>query len=242
MSAAEMRTYVFGKFGKLSVYRQFGLIPRPPRTQFLNMMSTDEEIIEATVTWLEVVVIGLNLCPFAKAIHTKNQIRYAVSSTCESDMVLADLKRELSLLVETEPHLVESTLLIFPDAFPEFIRYNHFLDLCNLLLEEMELDGVIQIASFHPSYQFADTNYDDVTNCTNRSPYPMLHLLREDSVTRAVDSYLESDRIVERNIATMKAIGQAKMDALMGIRQPDSNNLEMAVEKKSSLAAEESAS
>jgi uncharacterized protein len=170
-------------------------------------MATDQEIIETTVSWLENVVIGLNLCPF-------------VSRVCESKLVLADLRRELSLLIETAPDIVESTLLIFPDAFPEFTRYNHFLDLCTLLLEEMEMEGVIQIASFHPKYQFANITYDDVTNCTNRSPYPMLHLLREDSVTRAVNSYMESDRIVERNIATMKMIGQEKMNTLMGIEHP----------------------
>ncbi len=179
------------------------------------MKTTDEEAIATTVAWLELVVIGLNLCPFAKAIHVKKQIRYGVSNARESDALLADLKRELSLLNETEPHLIESTLLILSEALTEFSSYNHFLDLCYLLLEEMNLDGVVQIASFHPEYQFADTDFEDVTNCTNRSPYPMLHLLREESVTRAVDAFPDSDLIYERNIATVRSLGKAKMDALM---------------------------
>ena len=179
------------------------------------MKTTDEKTIATTVAWLELVVIGLNLCPFAKAIHIKKQIRYSVSNACESHLLLADLKRELSLLIETSPQLIESTLLLFPVALSEFDRYNHFLDLCYLLLEELELDGVIQIASFHPNYQFANTLYEDVTNCTNRSPYPMLHLLREESVTRAVEAFPDGDGIYERNIATMKSLGKAKMEALM---------------------------
>jgi len=180
-----------------------------------TMKTTDEKTIATTVAWLELVVIGLNLCPFAKAIHIKKQIRYSVSNACESHLLLADLKRELSLLIETSPQLIESTLLLFPVALSEFDRYNHFLDLCYLLLEELELDGVIQIASFHPNYQFANTLYEDVTNCTNRSPYPMLHLLREESVTRAVEAFPDGDGIYERNIATMKSLGKAKMEALM---------------------------
>lgn len=174
-----------------------------------------DDVTAMTIAWLERVVIGLNLCPFAKAVHTKNQIRYVVSDGLKSDILLADLKRELKLLIETAPEQVESTLLIFSAALNEFVSYNHFLDLCNLVLEEMDLDGVVQIASFHPGYQFAGTAYDDVTNCTNRSPFPMLHLLREESVTLAVEAYPNGDGIYERNIATMKAIGNAKMDALM---------------------------
>ncbi len=174
-----------------------------------------DDVTAMTIAWLERVVIGLNLCPFAKAVHTKNQIRYVVSDGLKSDILLADLKRELKLLIETAPEQVESTLLIFSTALNEFVSYNHFLDLCNLVLEEMDLGGVVQIASFHPGYQFAGTAYDDVTNCTNRSPFPMLHLLREESVTLALEAYPNGDGIYERNIATMKAIGKAKMDALM---------------------------
>jgi uncharacterized protein len=180
-----------------------------------SMKSRNSEVISATISWLERVVIGLNLCPFAKAIHAKKQIRYEVSNAIESIALLADLKRELSLLVETAPLQIESTLLILPDGLSEFVRYNHFLDLGSLLLEEMELDGVVQIASFHPDYQFAYTNDDDVTNCTNRSPYPMLHLLREESVTRAIEAFPGSDGIYDRNIAMMNSIGKTKMDALL---------------------------
>jgi len=174
-----------------------------------------DDVTAITIAWLERIVIGLNLCPFAKAVHTKNQIRYVVSDGLKSDILLADLKRELKLLIETAPEQVESTLLIFSAALIEFVSYNHFLDLCNLVLGEMDLDGVVQIASFHPKYQFAGTVDEDVTNYTNRSPFPMLHLLREESVTRASEAFPNGDGIYERNIATMNALGKAKMDALM---------------------------
>lgn len=179
-------------------------------------MARTDEVIAMTVVWLERVVIGLNLCPFAKAVHVKNQIRYAVSEARKSESLLADLKKELSLLVETPRERIESTLLIHPEALIDFETYNHFLDLCKLLLEEMNLLGVVQIASFHPDYQFAETSYDDVTNCTNRSPYPMLHLLREESVARATDAYPIGDEIYQRNMATMNAMGHENMKALMG--------------------------
>jgi hypothetical protein len=186
----------------------------------------NEEAIAKTVLWIERVVIGLNLCPFAKAIHAKNQIRYEVSNACESRTLLADLKRELSLLVETAPNQIESTFLILSDGLSEFTQYNHFLDLCTLLLEEMQLDGVIQIASFHPHYQFENTNHDDVTNYTNRSPFPMLHLLREESVTRAIEAFPDSNNIYDRNIATMRSIGKTKMDAFLVESKVESPELE----------------
>ena len=192
------------------------------------MTTNVDDVTAMTIAWLERVVIGLNLCPFAKAVHTKNQIRYVVSDGLRSDILLMDLKHELKLLVETTPEQVESTLLIFSIALNEFASYNHFLDLCNLVLEELDLDGVVQIASFHPGYQFAGSVYDDVTNYTNRSPFPMLHLLREASVTRAAEAFPNGDGIYERNIATMNAMGKAKMDALM----EESNG---SVAKKSSF-------
>ena len=179
------------------------------------MPTSNESIVAATITWLENIVIGLNLCPFAKAIHAKKQIRFVVSSACQSRELLAELKVELELLVDSDPEQIESTLLIHPGVLHEFMDYNQFLVLCDLAIEELELEGIIQIASFHPHYQFANTEPDDVTNYTNRSPYPTLHLLREDSVRRAIESFPDVEKIYERNIATLNRLGKAKMDALM---------------------------
>ena len=179
------------------------------------MPTSNESIVAATITWLENIVIGLNLCPFAKAIHAKKQIRFVVSSACQSRELLAELKVELELLVDSDPEQIESTLLIHPGVLNEFMDYNQFLVLCDLAIEELELEGIIQIASFHPHYQFANTEPDDVTNYTNRSPYPTLHLLREDSVRRAIESFPDVEKIYERNIATLNRLGKAKMDALM---------------------------
>ena len=138
-----------------------------------------------------------------------------VSPACQSRELLAELKGELGLLVDSDPEQIESTLLIHPGVLNAFMDYNQFLVLCDLAIEELELEGIIQIASFHPQYQFANTEPDDVTNYTNRSPYPTLHLLREDSVRRAIESFPDVEKIYERNIATLNRLGKAKMDALM---------------------------
>ena len=171
-------------------------------------------VIAATTEWLEKIVIGLNLCPFAKAVHVKNQIRYVVSTAIHCDALLADLKRELCLLVVADPEQIESTLLIHPDVLTDFVEYNDFLSVCDSAIEELELDGIVQIASFHPQYQFADTRIDDVSNYTNRSPFPTLHLLREESVTRALESFPDAAGIYEKNIATLRKLGKAKLDAM----------------------------
>ncbi len=171
-------------------------------------------VIAATTEWLEKIVIGLNLCPFAKAVHIKNQIRFVVSPATNNDALLAELKRELCLLVAADPEQIESTLLIHPDVLTDFVEYNEFLSVCDSAIEELELDGVIQVASFHPQYQFADTKVDDVTNYTNRSPYPTLHLLREESVTQALQMFPGAIGIYERNIATLRKLGKAKLDAV----------------------------
>ncbi len=171
-------------------------------------------VIAATTEWLEKIVIGLNLCPFAKAVHVKNQIRYVVSNANNNDALLAELKRELCLLVAADPGQIESTLLIHPDVLTNFVDYNEFLSVSDSAIEELELDGVIQIASFHPQYQFADTKVDDVTNYTNRSPYPTLHLLREESVTQALEMFPDAAGIYEKNIATLRKLGKAKLDAI----------------------------
>lgn len=178
-------------------------------------MQNDQQTIQHTIVWLEKIVIGLNLCPFAKAIHVKRQIRYVVSHATKSDALLCDLKREMQLLIDADPSEIESTLLIHPDVLQDFGDYNSFLNLCDLALDELELDGVLQIASFHPDYQFVDTDYADVSNYSNRSPYPTLHLLREESIERVVDSSEDAAEIYERNIATLEKLGLDEMDALL---------------------------
>ena len=174
----------------------------------------ETKVIAVTTAWIENVVIGLNLCPFAKAIHVKQQLRYSVSFANNGEALLEEFKRELKKLVATRPDHIESTLLIHPNVLDDFQDYLHFLLLCDVTLEELELDGIVQVASFHPNYQFAGTAPDDVTNYSNRSPFPTLHLLRESSVTRAVESLPDAAAIYESNIATLKRIGESRMKAI----------------------------
>jgi uncharacterized protein len=174
------------------------MAPEPP---------TADVVLLATQNWVERAVIGLGLCPFAKAVQVKRQIRYRVSLAEQTDVLLADLRQELLELLEADPCEIETTLIIAPRVLTEFRDYNAFLERAARLLEELELTGVLQIASFHPDYQFGDLDSGDVANCSNRSPYPSLHLLREESVTRAVAAFPEADRIFEKNIATLRALG-----------------------------------
>ncbi|MDO5505435.1 MAG: DUF1415 domain-containing protein [Pseudoxanthomonas suwonensis] len=169
----------------------------------------------ATRRWLERAVIGLNLCPFAKAVHVRSQVRIVVSDAGSESALLAQLGEELLHLRDTPADLVDTTLLVHPLLLDDFLDYNDFLDLADALLVELALDGEIQIASFHPRYQFADTEPDDVENLTNRAPFPILHLLREDSVERAVAAYPEPDAIIERNIATVRELGHAGWKRLL---------------------------
>jgi hypothetical protein len=171
-------------------------------------------VLADTLLWLERAVIGLNLCPFAKAVHVKQQIRWVVSDAGDEAALLEGLRAELALLRDADPQAIDTTLLIHPHVLNDFFAYNEFLSDADALLEEMALDGVIQIASFHPQYQFAGTAEDDVTNNTNRSPHPMLHLLREDSVARAVAATPDAAEIFERNMASMQQLGQAGWQAL----------------------------
>jgi hypothetical protein len=180
---------------------------------------TATEIAERTRAWLEQAVIGLNLCPFAKAVHVRNQIRYAVSAAATPAELRRDLIEELQLLQDVSPDDVDTTLLIHPFVLTDFLDYNDFLDTAETALAELELAGEIQIASFHPAYQFAGTAPDDVTNCTNRAPYPILHLLREASVERAVETFPDASRIYERNMETMRDIGLAGWEELMQCRK-----------------------
>jgi ATP-dependent RNA helicase DbpA len=169
----------------------------------------DDAVLLATRNWLERAVIGLSLCPFAKAVHAKGQIRYVVSPAETPDALLLELRRELSALAEADPAVVDTTLLVAPRVLAEFLDYNAFLKVANTTLDELELSGVLQIATFHPNYQFADLDSSDVANCSNRSPYPILHLLREASVDRAVQAFPEAAKIFEKNVATLRALGHA---------------------------------
>lgn len=171
--------------------------------------TANEEIITATRVWLERVVIGLSLCPFAKAVHVKNQIRYVVSRAATQEDLLRDLMQELEILAETPAVKIDTTLLIHPCVLTDFPDYNDFLDVVDAALEDMDLEGELQVASFHPQYQFAETQPDDIENYTNRSPYPMLHLLREASVLQAVSAFPEAEKIFDKNIETLRQLGHA---------------------------------
>jgi hypothetical protein len=178
-----------------------------------------EKIIATTRNWLEKAVIGLNLCPFARAVYAGDRIRYVVSDTTTIEGLLEVLAAELELLAETDENKTETTLLIHPQVLGDFPDYNDFLELADALVEELELDGLLQVASFHPQYQFAETEPDDVTNCTNRSPYPTLHLLRESSVERAVAAHPDTEQIYRDNIKTLRQLGREGWDRL-GVEAP----------------------
>lgn len=166
-----------------------------------------DEIIAATRKWLERAVIGLNLCPFARSVHVKGQIRYVVSAAQAEEALLDDLVRELKFLTETAPEEVETTLLITPDVLSDFDDFANFLDLVEVVLRTQGLAGTLQVASFHPDYVFADAEPDDIANCTNRAPYPTLHLLREASLARATAAFPDAADIYERNIETLRQLG-----------------------------------
>lgn len=166
-------------------------------------------VTAATRNWLEKAVIGLNLCPFAKAVHVKQQVRYVVSAATTPEALAEELMTELALLRDADPEAVETTLLIHPQVLGDFLDFNDFLDVADAIVEEMELDGELQVASFHPDYQFADSEADDIENFSNRAPYPTLHLLRESSIAQAVAAFPDAADIYETNIATLQRLGHA---------------------------------
>jgi hypothetical protein len=168
---------------------------------------TDDEVLTQTRHWLEKAVIGLNLCPFAKAVYVKNQVRLVVSHARHADDLLEELDRELDLLVATPAEEVDTTLLIHPTLFEDFLDFNDFLEIAEGVVDEHGLEGVLQLASFHPQFQFDGTEPNDISNYTNRAPFPILHLLREESVARAVAAFPEADAIFEQNIATLEKLG-----------------------------------
>lgn len=167
----------------------------------------EDIVIADTVRWLEKAVIGLNLCPFAKSVHVKGQNHYVVSQATDAEGVVIDLHRELEALAEISPDKRDTTLLILPQALQEFLDFNDFLEVADAMVEELELGGILQVASFHPRFQFEGTDVDDVTNCTNRAPYPTLHLLREDSIDKAVEAFPEAETIYERNMEVLEQMG-----------------------------------
>jgi uncharacterized protein len=177
---------------------------------------TDEQVLADTRHWIEKAVIGLNLCPFARAVYVKSQVRIVVSHARHLDAFLDELDRELDLLVHTPADQVDTTLLVHPALFPDFFVFNDFLNVVDDVVAEHELEGVIQVAPFHPQFQFEGVDADDISNATNRAPYPMLHLLREDSVERAVASEGgDAEAIVERNVRTLRELGADGWQALL---------------------------
>ena len=190
-------------------------------TAAVNQGFLPDVVIEDTVRWLEKAVIGLNLCPFAKGVHVKGQIHYAVSDASDAEGVAEALHRELEGLAEANADKRDTTLLILPYALQDFLDFNDFLEIADAMIEELDLGGILQVASFHPQFQFDGTDVDDVTNCTNRSPYPILHLLREDSIDKAVEVFPEAESIFERNMETLESLGiEGWLDLDIGARCP----------------------
>ena len=181
-----------------------------------------DTVIADTRRWLERAVIGLNLCPFAKAPHAKGQIHYAVCEGDDRQALLTMLRAELQALADASPDERETTLLIAPRGFDDFLDFNDLLDEADAVVTALDLDGTLQVAPFHPRFQFAGTDEDDITNATNRAPYPTLHLIREDSIDRAVAAFPEAESIYEANMATLEKLGHAGWAALqVGPRPPE---------------------
>jgi hypothetical protein len=168
---------------------------------------SSEEIISATRRWIERSVIGLNLCPFAESPYRANRVRFCVSEQRSAAGLLEELRVELAHLAASDPKDCETTLLIHPWVLADFVEYNEFLGICDDTVAQVGLEGVVQVASFHPQYQFAGSQPDDIENYTNRSPYPVLHLLREASVERAVEAAGDTEEIYRKNIRTLRSLG-----------------------------------
>lgn len=182
-----------------------------------------QQAINETRAWIDRAVVGLNLCPFARAVQVKQQIRCVLSDATDAHALLARLCDEMHLLAEADPARVQTTLLVHPAVLTDFLDFNDFLEIADAALEDLGYEGVLQVAPFHPQFQFAGTEPDDLGNASNRSPYPTLHLLREDSVERALAAFPDAEAIFETNIRTLQALGadgwaalqaQCKQDAL----------------------------
>lgn len=175
---------------------------------------TNEEVLATMRLWVEKAVIGLNLCPFAKSVYVKDQVRFVISEARHIDAFLEELDQELDLIAAADPAQIDTTLLIHPTLLPDFLDFNDFTLLAEEAVIEHGLEGVIQVASFHPQFQFADTDPDDIGNYTNRAPFPTLHLIREESLARAVEAIPDAEEIFGRNIETLKRLGLAGWRAL----------------------------
>jgi hypothetical protein len=169
--------------------------------------AAEAEVQAVTQRWLERAVIGLNLCPFAKSVHVKKQVRYAITGAETADELLAELAHEFELLKDTDPKQLDTILLVHPKAMVDFLDYHFFVQEAEALLRNEGYEGIFQIASLHPQYEFAGSEPDDIENYTNRSPYPTLHLLRSTSIDRAVAAFPNAEDIYERNMETMRRIG-----------------------------------
>jgi uncharacterized protein len=178
-------------------------------------MNQNDIILTQTKKWIETFVLGLNLCPFARHPFKNGKIRYTIFNGEDGEQLAETLVRELAYISQTPPSVSETTLIIIPDILKDFHEYLDFLDLAEDIVAEFELEGVIQVASFHPDYQFEDTLVTDAENYTNRSPYPMVHLLREDSVTRAIEAFPEVGDIPAQNIETMNTLGIDKIKQML---------------------------
>jgi hypothetical protein len=174
----------------------------------------DDHITALTRAWLEEAVIGLNLCPFAESVHRNGQIAYYVSHAKDASGLMDDLIEAIDALMSADPEEIDTALLIHPHALQDFEQYNEFISWTTDFLAESGLEAVLQIASFHPDYRFAGTSAEDITNCTNRSPFPMLHLLREASVDAALTALPEAAQLVEKNLDTLRALGADGWDTL----------------------------
>ena len=170
-------------------------------------MVSEEQAVAAARCWVEQVVIKHNLCPFAHKPSRNNRIRYVASLAQDADALVEDLINELTLLRDADHGKIETTVLVAPNCLASFDDYNQFLDLVDVLIEQFNLQGIIQVASFHPDYQFADLAKDDVRNYTNRSPYPMFHLILEDSIEHARETYPDVDMIPENNMCLLQQQG-----------------------------------
>jgi len=173
-----------------------------------------EAVLQDMQTWLERAVIGLNLCPFAKSVHVKGQIHWVVSPARDVQAVRSDLVRELQELQASDPAQRDTTLLVLPLCLVDFLDFNDYLAQADSVLTELGLQGELQIASFHPQFQFAGTEADDISNYTNRAPYPTLHLLRETSIDRAVEAFPEAETIYQKNMQVLEQLGHAGWDGL----------------------------
>ena len=177
------------------------------------MSQSDSLVVEQTLSWIRSFIIEYNLCPFAKVPVNKGTLRISVSDTKKKAQALEDLMEEVELL-DRNPG-IETTLLVFPESFKDFFAYLDFVDLAEQLLVEQDYEGIYQLASFHPDYYFADTNPEDASNYSNRSPYPMVHLLREESLEKAIAAYGNTEEIPKNNIATLNQLGLEKIKKIV---------------------------